>query len=214
LNRRDAIQRVAVMMGGALSAPTMIALLEGCKSSTDAASEAKFALKTDYQSLVAEIAEIIIPKTTTAGAKEAGVGPFIEKMLADCYTSAQQKHFLAGLETVEAEAQKANGKKFLECTKEQQIALLKQSEQAAKDEASKNEAEAKKITDTETGLTKEAGKKKDSPPTPFFKLAKELTLFGYFTSEKGATESLAYLAVPGRYEGCVKLTPGQKAWAI
>jgi hypothetical protein len=213
LNRRDAIQRVAVLMGGTLSAPTMIALLEGCKSSSDAAG-AKFVLSADLQSLVAEVADIIIPKTSTPGAKEAGVGPFIEKMLADCYPAAQQSHFLKGLEALNADAEKANSKKFLECTKDQQVALLKQSEQAAKDEAAKNEAEAKKVVDAETGLTKEAGKKKDPAPTPFFKLMKELTLFGYFTSEKGAQEALAYVPVPGRYEGCIKLEPGQKAWAL
>lgn len=208
------MSKVAFLMGGAISAPTMIAFLEGCKSSTETASAVKFALKADYQSLIAEIAELIIPKTTTPGAKDAGVGPFIEKMIADCYTKEQQVHFVAGLDTIEAEAQKANGKKFMECTKEQQTALLKQSEAAAKDEASKNEAEAKKITDSETGATKEVGKKKMQAPTPFFKLAKELTLFGYFSSEKGATEALVYVPVPGRYEGCVKMTPGQKSWAM
>jgi hypothetical protein len=44
-------------------------------------------------------------------------------------------------------------------------------------------------------------------------LLRELTLLGYFTSEIGATQALAYEAVPGGYRGCVDLKPGQKAWA-
>jgi hypothetical protein len=44
-------------------------------------------------------------------------------------------------------------------------------------------------------------------------LLRELTLLGYFTSEIGATQALAYEAVPSGYRGCVDLKPGQKAWA-
>ncbi|HAK76772.1 MAG TPA: twin-arginine translocation pathway signal, partial [Runella sp.] len=43
---------------------------------------------------------------------------------------------------------------------------------------------------------------------------KELTVTGYFTSEIGATKALEYLPIPGRFEGCVPLKPGQKAWAL
>lgn len=216
MNRRDALQRVAILMGGAISAPTMIAVLEGCKSSTEAATEtANFAFSPDYKSLVSEIAEIIIPKTTTPGAKDAGVGPFVEVMLKDCYKANQQEHFVKGLDAVEEEAKKVGGKKFLECTKEQQTAILTTFEQKAKDEAKANEATAaKKMVDAETGLTKEAKGKEEAPPTPFFSLMKELTLLGYFTSEAGAKNALAYVEVPGRYDGCVKMEPGQKVWAL
>jgi len=44
-------------------------------------------------------------------------------------------------------------------------------------------------------------------------MIKELTLFGFFTSEPGMTEVLEYVEIPGRFEGCVELKPGQKAWA-
>lgn len=214
MNRRDAVQRVAFLMGGALSAPTMIAMLEGCKSNTATEAATSFAFSPDYKSLVSEIAEIIIPKTSTPGAKDAGVGPFIEMMLKDCYSAAQQEHVIKGLDALEEASKKANGgKKFLESTPAQQTALLKSFEAMSNEEAKKNET-AKKIVDAETGLTKETKGKTEAPPTPFFKIIKELTLLGYFTSEVGATQSLAYIAVPGKYEGCVKMTPGQKAWAL
>ena len=47
----------------------------------------------------------------------------------------------------------------------------------------------------------------------FFKLMKQLTVAGYFTSEIGATKALEYLPIPGRFEGDVPMQPGQKAWA-
>jgi hypothetical protein len=43
---------------------------------------------------------------------------------------------------------------------------------------------------------------------------KQLTVAGYFTSEIGATKALAYLPIPGRFEGEVAMTPGQKTWAL
>jgi len=208
------MQRVAYLMGGALSAPTMIAMLEGCKSNTATEAATSFTFSTDYKNLVAEIAEIIIPKTTTPGAKEAGVGPFVEMMLKDCYKPSQQEHFMKGLDALEEESKKANGgKKFLESTPAQQTALLKKFEAMSNEEAKKIET-AKKVLDAETGLAKENKGKAETPPTPFFKLMKELTLLGYFTSEIGCKQALAYIEVPGKYEGCVKMTSGQKAWAL
>ena len=44
-------------------------------------------------------------------------------------------------------------------------------------------------------------------------LLRELTVLGFCTSEVGATQAMAYEAVPGGYRGCVDLKPGQKAWA-
>ncbi len=41
-----------------------------------------------------------------------------------------------------------------------------------------------------------------------------MTVTGYFISEIGATKALAYLPIPGRFEGDVAMQPGQKCWAI
>ena len=46
----------------------------------------------------------------------------------------------------------------------------------------------------------------------YFTMMKQLTLFGFFTSEVGATEVLRYEAVPGSYEGCAPYN-GEPAWA-
>ena len=47
----------------------------------------------------------------------------------------------------------------------------------------------------------------------FFPMLKQLTLWGYFTSEPGATKALRYNPIPGKYIGCVPYEPGDKAWA-
>lgn len=48
----------------------------------------------------------------------------------------------------------------------------------------------------------------------FFKILKDYTLTGYFHSEVGATQALAYERVPGGFQGDIPLAADQKAWAI
>jgi hypothetical protein len=48
----------------------------------------------------------------------------------------------------------------------------------------------------------------------FFKILKDYTLTGYFLSETGATQALAYDKIPGGFQGDLPLQPNQKAWAI
>jgi hypothetical protein len=59
-----------------------------------------------------------------------------------------------------------------------------------------------------------AVKKLTTTDKEFFLRMKELTVTGYFTSKIGATEALAYLPVPGRFESCMPLNKEQKTWAL
>jgi Gluconate 2-dehydrogenase subunit 3 len=55
--------------------------------------------------------------------------------------------------------------------------------------------------------------KLDKAANPFFKTMKRLTAAGYFTSEIGMSQALAYNPIPKSWKGCVPLEKGQKAWA-
>src|SRR5690606_35244285 len=47
----------------------------------------------------------------------------------------------------------------------------------------------------------------------YYQMIKQLTLWGYFSSEVGVKQALRFAPVPGRYDGEVKIEPGTKAWA-
>jgi hypothetical protein len=49
---------------------------------------------------------------------------------------------------------------------------------------------------------------------PGFRHLKDLTLWGYFTSEAGASQALRYDPIPGGYRGTVPLGAGDRSWAI
>jgi hypothetical protein len=64
-------------------------------------------------------------------------------------------------------------------------------------------------------LDKEARDPKyDEKHLHYFKMLKQLTIWGYFSSEAGATKALRYIETPGRYDGNVPYKKGDKAWAI
>ncbi|MEZ4903477.1 MAG: gluconate 2-dehydrogenase subunit 3 family protein [Spirosomataceae bacterium] len=209
MNRRDAIARVALLMGGTLSAPTLMAFGEGTTNHFNLGAD--FSLNEAQRTLVAEVAEHIIPRTTTPGAKDAGVGPFIEMMLKDCYKTQEQQNFLEGLADLDAKAQKAYGKNFMATSAAEQVAILKAVEKETIEMMKSANVQTVKVGDN---VDKEVVSSKKLKGTPYWRLMKELTLFGYFTSEQGATKALDYVPIPGRYEGCIPLKPGQKAYAL
>jgi hypothetical protein len=130
MKRRDAIARVALLIGGTLSAGTLATVLEGCKSGGSSTAGSAFAIAPQHSEMIAEIAEMILPKTSTPGAKEAKVPEFIQFMLKECYNEDQQKSFFAGLDKLN---DGANGN-FMKATNEEKLALLK-TEDSAKEKS-------------------------------------------------------------------------------
>jgi len=121
--RREAIRRLGLLIGGALSASTVAGLLGGCRAEPGATYTFR-ALSSDQQALVGRMADLIIPDTDTPGARAAGVPGFIDKMLADWMDEDAKNHFLAGLAEVDARAQREHGSLFMGLADAQQTALV------------------------------------------------------------------------------------------
>jgi hypothetical protein len=199
MNRRDAINRVALLVGGAFSLPTLTALKRW--DTQPGVSGSVFQLSDQQRKLVAEVAELIIPKTDTPGAKEAGVPAFIEMMLNDCYEQPEHQSFREGVDAL----LQAN---FLNQTPRQQTATLQQLQSDTKEMMLAYNVQQSKMGDNEDRELLNTQKK----GLPFWRLIKELTLLGYFTSEAGLLGSYEYVPVPGKFE-VIKWQPNQKPYA-
>ena len=199
MNRREVIRHTAMALGYAITGPSLIGVLKGCKARPEIGYKPVF-FNDEQAATIAELSEIIIPKTDTPGAKEAGVPGFIDSMLKEVYTKEDQDKFLQGLSEFEAEAQKEYRDSFASCSHENQIALFRKHHDAAV---------AALGTGGPTGWWNTAG----GADKPFVLKVKELTLLGFFTSEPGATQVLQYNQVPGPFKGCVPLSEVGKAWA-
>jgi len=198
MERRELIKNIALMVGGAISMPTLLAMNKhenGFSSSHD------FMLSAAQRKLVEEVAEIIIPRTDTPGAIDAGVPAFIEMMLKDCYQSLEHQSFVEGLEAL-------SKKDFLNKSMANKISIISAVEQESKALMKAYNVQQTKMGDNEDKELMAAQKK----GLPFWRLMKELTLLGYFTSKVGLTASFDFVLVPGRFE-LTKLKPGQKIFA-
>ena len=98
MNRRESVKRVALLMGGTISATTLTFVMNSCNTSTKKTETVASLFSSDEQNLISELAESIIPQTDTPGAKEAKVPEFISMMMEECYPEEHQQHFKQGLE--------------------------------------------------------------------------------------------------------------------
>jgi len=208
MNRREAIQRVAMLVGGSVVGANLF--LEGCTRS--ASKDVAGLFEPASTALLGDLAEAILPKTSTPGAKEAGVGEFIPVMVRDCYDPVDQKAFVKGLAGVDKRAKKEFGKKFQELSGEERLQFVNawdkeakqyQSERAEKQRALNEDGEKK-------GIKKEDV---EQLPNHFFHMLKQLTLTGFFTSEVGMTQALRYEKIPGRFDGNYPYKKGDRAFA-
>lgn len=190
VTRREAIRRVSALLGGA-ALIGQGAWLSGCATSRPAAGELFSAVDV---ALLDEIAETILPETQTPGAKAAGVGPFIAVMVTDTYDPREQRIFLDGLATLQAECQEQHGVPFMSASSSERVALLERLDREA--------------IDYMRGLPPGG-----TQPPHYFRMIKELTLLGYFTSEIGYTQAMRYVETPGRFDPCIPYRIGDKLWA-
>ena len=180
-------------MGGAVSAPAIMGILKGCKAKPTLDWKPSF-FSEDQGLLISQVSEIIIPKTDTPGAKEAGVPGFIDQLVKEVLSKEDQDKFVEALKAFSDEAAKEHGDPFTELSPEKQVAFV----------TSQHDAAVKASKET-----------KPAPPRPFILTLKELTMLGFFTSQPGATQVLQYEAVPGAYKGCLPLSEAGngKTWA-
>lgn len=191
MTRRQALGRVGVLLGGVVSAPTVAGVLSGCErvSGPDWTPQT---LTSQQNQMVSAIAEILIPATDTPGAGAAQVNRFIDAMLTGSYPVEDRDRFLKGLEAVDARCQETYGAAFNECSSKKKLAIVGELD----DETFGPDAP-------------EADTEKPS----FFRMMKELTIVGYYTSEVGARQELKTNIVPGRYDGDVPYEEIGRAWA-
>ena len=201
MKRRDAIKKVALLLGGTLSAPTLMAMGRWEQSFIQNTEGVLFSLTEMQRKIVAEVAEMIIPKTDTAGAKDAGVPAFIEMMLKDCYYEPEHLSFMKGIMALEQS-------KFLDLDETRRTLMLKKIEAETKDMMKAREVKQTKMGDNEDKEVMKA----QAEGLPFWRLMKELTLLGYFTSEVGTKASFEYVQIPSKLE-MIKMKPNQKAYA-
>ena len=186
MDRREAVKYISLLLGGTIVGGS--AILSGCKSKTGVTLN----FTSDQIAWLNEVADTILPPTNTPGAKAAKVGEFMKVMVNDTYEAKDQDTFMEGFQKLDDFAVKTYDVVFMKLKPEQKHDLLVSLDKEQKEYM--------------------ANKKKEDPGH-YFRMMKELTLLGYFTSEIGSTQALRYVEKPGRYDGCIDYKKGDKAFA-
>lgn len=176
INRREALRRTALLLGGVVSAPVALGFLNGCSARTGASTNFSDA----QAEFITRVSDIIIPATNTPGAADVGVINYIGDMVYVMYEDEDKEKFLSELDAFMAKAESEMGKPFNEASPQEQEEFVY--------------AEHEQVFGGDVDW---------DAPRPFIWTMKEMTITGYFSSEAGMTEVLQYQHVPGRYEACI-----------
>ena len=187
MNRREAIRQVTAMLGGVVfvGSGDLLTAVEHAHARVTASCTQIGTFTAQDIALLDEVADTILPETKTPGAKAAKVGSFMAVMVTDTYDDRQQAIFRDGM-------QKLNGAGFMTKSPAERLAFLEQLDREQK-----------------TYMNTRA----QAAPVHYFRQMKELTLFGYFTSEIGCSQAMRYRETPARFDPCVPYTPGETTWA-
>jgi len=188
MNRRDILKQSALFAGAALSAGTIATVVSGCQTDTVSSVAGNAGLSTDQLTLVSEIAERIIPRTDTPGAKDAGVGEFINRAVKNTFSSEESTSFLEGLGLFSKLAKEKFNTDFADLEGAQMDDIL--------------------TTVVSDFKSMEPGSQHIWPAI------KGMVLSGFFNSEVGAKEVLKYDAIPGEWIGCIDYSEVGGLWAM
>jgi glucoside 3-dehydrogenase (cytochrome c) hitch-hiker subunit len=208
LTRRAAIQRVSALLGGValVGGERLAALASDAHAQSAGAVAGVGAFSAADVSLLDDIADTILPETSTPGARAARTGAFMALMVTDAYSTRDQEVFRDGLRLLDEACRRQHGVGFAGASAAARLTLLEGLDREQK-------------TQTDAGMAQRASRAPLSaaaaPPGPphYFRMMKELALLGYFTSEIGYKQAMRYVESPGRFEPCVPYTAGEKTWA-
>ena len=241
ITRREAIQRVSMLLGGTALVGGS-ALLTGCR---DDKPETRAAARTNGTgtfspadvAFLDEVADTILPPTRTPGAKAAQTGAFMAVMVTDTYDARDQQVFREGMRKLDQASQQMHQVGFMQATPQQRLALLQRLDQEQKtymdaraaagkpqqkpEAAQADTAEADAYLPDQRQENAAVGQGEANPapgitadaPPHYFRMMKELALLGYFTSEIGYNQAQRYMESPGRFDPCTPYKPGDRAWA-
>jgi len=188
MNRRTAIKGILAVAGLGYASVIGVKYFIGYSNQDRGKLEAQ-------SLLIAELANVIIPPTTTPGAKEALVHKYIISYMEDCSSMKEYNNFINGLNDLQENCVSNYNTNFENCTTVQKNKIIE-----GLDNNSDSNGLFLKISNKLQGRS-------------FYDILKSLTIEGYCTSDMGAIQHLAYALIPGKYNAITQMSKNQKSWA-
>lgn len=159
-----------------------------------------------------DLAETVIPATSTPGARAAAAGAFMAAAITECLPDAERALAIDGMRRIDTDCRRRYGRGFREASDEERLALVRAIDRDRRIHEYWQEgwSRGRNLVGRLFGFEGRA-----APRRPhYFTVLKELVILGYFTSEAGATGALRHLPIPGDYDGHLPYSKGDGAWSM
>ncbi|MDH3440915.1 MAG: gluconate 2-dehydrogenase subunit 3 family protein, partial [Gammaproteobacteria bacterium] len=182
--RRQAIRGAASLVGGTIAVTQLGAFMSRAAVAATSNPAPQFFDNAQFE-LIEQIVDVMIPETDTPGARTAGVHHFIDMMLDEWASPERRARYIDGLDKMGDQLNELAGDDFVAASPAKKL-------------------EALQAVDSEAFTS--------GSPGNFYVEFKILTLFGYYSSEAGATIELQYEALTPEYKACVPIDDIGRAW--
>ena len=173
MKRRESLKAILASSGALLSLPVWA---QAWSLPEIAAHSSSFT--PDQQTLLASVADTVIPPGNSIGAISVGVDKYLSKLIDDCFTPEVQQDIRKGLDQLDNWAKETHNKSFAECDQAQRETILLKLQA--------------------TGIESEK---------EVFNILKNETIRGFNTSREVLVNYHHYKSAPGHYYGCVDVNP-------
>jgi len=189
-SRRQFIRGFSAMVGSATAAnllsPHAIAVAASYTAKADSALSNGKIFNQAQLTLLKQVCNLVIPKTSTLGAGDVDTHGFIDNQLFYCHQTLEQQTMVQVLSLIEQIAQQQFSTAFIDVDFEHQFQLIN---------------------------TLDRGQGSFTAQQRYdFKSLKKLICFGYYTSEVGATQELRFDAIPGGFKGSIPYNKDDASW--
>lgn len=184
LTRRQALQGAAALVGGSIAATQFAPFMSRAAVAATEGGDPVF-LDSDQFALVERVIDLMIPETDTPGAHATGVHYFIDLMLEEWASAERQSRYINGLRDMNDRLNEIGGADFVASSQSDQLNTLQALDAAAF------------AVDSDDA---------------FYPEFKKLALFGYYSSEAGATVELQYEVLTPEYKACVPIDEIGRTW--
>ncbi len=216
MNRREALKRIGITFGVAVSAPAGLSILQGCSRAAGPDWKPKF-LNDDEAYIMTKMIDIILPATESSpGASEVNVPQFIDHYLQKVVPLDERDRikdfFSITIEKLKTDSDTDDVGSITEDDIEPLIA--KSLSKTPEEEIEILERVDNYTTANQNGEpTEQFG---DAASYALITNLRELAIWSYKNSKQVGEEILAYDPIPSRQQGCVNLqeTTGGKAWSL
>jgi len=176
MDRRTALKNMALSFGFAVSGATVISVFNSCSDEKTTVTSEFFKASEMYS--ITQLVDLLLPKTSTIGAKDLNIPHFVDQMCQHVLDDQQQKEMRRGVAEFSKRFLKSTGNSTTEGTQQDYELMLSTYFDISKDQ----EKAIFKMLDSDYHTLSNAIKP-DYHLYTFLTTVRELSLLGYYTSQ-------------------------------